>query len=227
MPPGGFPSRSHQVLNGRGLKGIEGRPGASLEPYDFEAAAKELRKTYGDRAIREVDVLSHALYPKVFEDWKAFEQVYGAVEELPTHLFLKPMVEGEECEITLETGKSYLVKMVSLPPPDADGIRQTIMEINGERWFVPITDTSIESAASKREKASGPGSVGAPMPGVVVDVKVKPGDMVREGEPLAVLSAMKMETVIPATSTGEVKRVLVTAGDNVEGDDLLAVIEAA
>ena len=35
---------------------IDGRPGASLEPYDFEAAAKELRKTYGERAIREVDV---------------------------------------------------------------------------------------------------------------------------------------------------------------------------
>ena len=35
------------------------------------------------------------------------------------------------------------------------------MELNGERWFVPITDTSVESAASKREKASGPGSVGA------------------------------------------------------------------
>jgi pyruvate carboxylase len=54
------------------------------------------------------------------------------------------------------------------------------MELNGERWFVPVTDTSVIST-SKREKASSdqPGSVGAPMPGVVVDVKVKAGDAIR------------------------------------------------
>ena len=169
-------------------------------------------------------MLSHALYPKVFEDWKAFEQVYGAVEELPTHLFLKPMVEGEECEITLETGKSYLVKMVSLPPPDADGIRQTIMEINGERWFVPITDTSVESAASKREKASGPGSVGAPMPGVVVETKVKIGDPVELGTPMLVLSAMKMETTVAAPGPGRVDSISVKSGDDVEAGDVLITL---
>ena len=62
------------------------------------------------------------------------------------------------------------------------------------------------------------------MPGVVVDVKVKKGDVIKEGDPIAVLSAMKMETVIPATKSGEVTRLLVSAGENVEGDDLLAVI---
>ena len=65
------------------------------------------------------------------------------------------------------------------------------------------------------------------MPGVVVSVKVKPGDAITEGEPLMVLSAMKMETVIPATASGVVSRLLVTAGDKVEGNDLLALIEAA
>ena len=100
-----------------------------------------------------------------------------------------------------------------------------IFELNGERWFVPITDHSIESADAKREKASGPGQVGSPMPGVVVDVIVKVGDKVEEGEKIAVLSAMKMETVIPATKSGTVARITVNAGDNVEGDDLLAVIE--
>eukprot|EP00962_Isochrysis_galbana_P058589 scaffold31747_cov73-Isochrysis_galbana.AAC.1 len=54
------------------------------------------------------------------------------------------------------------------------------MELNGERWFVPVTDTSVVST-SKREKAPSDdrGSVGAPMPGVVVDVKVKAGDEIR------------------------------------------------
>jgi len=63
------------------------------------------------------------------------------------------------------------------------------------------------------------------MPGVIVDLKVKQGDTVEEGDQLAVLSAMKMESVIPAPTSGKVSRVLVTAGDKVEGDDLVVVIE--
>ena len=93
------------------------------------------------------------------------------------------------------------------------------MELNGERWFVPITDTSSAEASSAREKASSDtGSVGAPMPGVVVDVKVKVGDKVTEGEQLVTMSAMKMETAIPAPRSGVIGRVTVNAGDKVSGD---------
>ena len=62
------------------------------------------------------------------------------------------------------------------------------------------------------------------MPGVVVDVKVKVGDIVAEGDKIATLSAMKMETNIPSPTSGVVTRVTVNAGDNVDGDDLLVVI---
>lgn len=60
------------------------------------------------------------------------------------------------------------------------------------------------------------------MSGVIVDVKVKENDEVKEGETMFVLSAMKMETAIKATRSGKVRRVLVNSGDNVDGDDLLA-----
>ena len=63
------------------------------------------------------------------------------------------------------------------------------------------------------------------MPGVVVDVKVKENDEVKEGETLFILSAMKMETNIKAPVSGTVKRLLINSGDSVEGDDLLASIE--
>ena len=64
------------------------------------------------------------------------------------------------------------------------------------------------------------------MPGVIVGMKVKVGDMVKEGETVAVvLFAMKMESNIPATFSGEVTRVLVNIGDKVEGDDLILQIE--
>ena len=88
-----------------------------------------------------------------------------------------------------------------------------------------VTDQGVATAGVAREKAVGPGKVGSPMPGVVVDVKVKVGDQIGEGDTVATLSAMKMETSVPATSSGTVKRVVVNVGDKVEGDDLLIEIE--
>lgn len=92
-----------------------------------------------------------------------------------------------------------------------------------------MTDLSVAATStSAREKAGDAANeVGAAMPGVVVDVKVKVGDAVSEGELLATLSAMKMESGIPATKSGVVERVLVSVGDKVEGKDLLFTIGEA
>jgi pyruvate carboxylase len=227
IPPGGFPEPLRSmILAGREGEQFSERPGASLEPYDFDEAARTLRAKYGATLISVKDILSYALYPKVFVEWKEYDAIFGEVSDLPTDLFLKPMQEGEEVTLQTAVGKTFIIKMVSMPPPNEEGIRQVIMELNGERWFVPITDASVESTKLRREKAGAPGTVGATMPGVIVDVKVKQGDVVKEGDQVAVLSAMKMETVIPATRAGVVERVLVNAGDQVEGDDLLAVIGA-
>ena len=138
------------------------------------------------------------------------------------------MKEGDEVEVEIEKGRQFTIKLVSIPPPDSEGKRKVIMELNGERWFMTVTDSTIEGGATAREKASAmeAGSIGSPMPGVIVDVKVKPGDVVEEGDAIAVLSAMKMETVIPAPTAGTVERLLVVQGDKVEGDDLLATISS-
>jgi len=230
QPPGGFPEPiTSRVRKGRsmvdGTTHFSERPGATLAPYDFEEACLMLEAKYGAQHIKAVDVLSHALYPKVFQEWQDYKLVYGDVANLPTNLFLHPMKPGQEFELTMEAGRSFLVKMVSIGDADASGTRQVILELNGERWFVPITDQSSAEAIAKREKASAElGSVGAPMPGVVVDVKVKVGDVVAEGEQLVTMSAMKMETAIPAPRDGIIDCITVNAGDKVDGDDLLVSI---
>eukprot|EP00957_Ditylum_brightwellii_P051131 3876490-Ditylum_brightwellii.AAC.1 len=63
------------------------------------------------------------------------------------------------------------------------------------------------------------------MPGVVLETKVKRGDKVKAGDPLVLLSAMKMETLVGAPCGGVVKNLVVTAGDNIDGGDLLVEIE--
>jgi len=225
IPPGGFPEPLRtKVLSSRNLVGVEGRPGASLPDYDFDEATTLLKQKYGKSYITDKDVLSHALYPSVFAEWKQFQEIYGDVAKLPTHLFLNPMQEGDEVELCMAQGKSTNIRLVSLGQARGDGSRTVTFEVNGERWFMPVTDASVITDSTVRRKAKGDGEVGSPMPGVIVALKVKEGDIVEEGDPVATLSAMKMETVIPATKSGVVNHVTVNIGDKVEGDDLLVEI---
>lgn len=59
------------------------------------------------------------------------------------------------------------------------------------------------------------GGVASPIAGTVLEVKVKAGDEVSQGQELLVIEAMKMETAIAAPRAGSVKAVLVAAGDSV------------
>lgn len=79
----------------------------------------------------------------------------------------------------------------------------------------------IHPKASK----SNTGEVGAPMPGSVMDIRVKVGDKVEKGAPLVVLSAMKMEMVVQSPIAGTVKQIDIRIGMKLEGQDLLLSIE--
>ena len=65
----------------------------------------------------------------------------------------------------------------------------------------------------------------APMPGLVVGIKVKPGDKVQQGQPLMVVEAMKMENIIKAKHAGTIKAIKAQAGMSVEKGDTLLEFE--
>lgn len=65
----------------------------------------------------------------------------------------------------------------------------------------------------------------APMPGLILDVNIKAGDEVKEGDYLLVLEAMKMENTLTAPRDGVVKSVLVKKGETVEKNQLLVEME--
>ncbi len=65
----------------------------------------------------------------------------------------------------------------------------------------------------------------APMGGKVIDVKVKPGDSIQEGDEVIILEAMKMELPVVADTSGTVKDVACNKGDAVEAEAVLIVLE--
>lgn len=85
----------------------------------------------------------------------------------------------------------------------------------------------VKKAAPKKAPAApagGSGSIPAPMPGTISDVKVSVGQSVAKGDILLILEAMKMENEILAPVDGTVKEVKVTKGASVSSGDLLVTI---
>lgn len=77
------------------------------------------------------------------------------------------------------------------------------------------------AAAPKAPAAAGAVTVKAPMPGTILDVKVKPGTAVKAGDILVILEAMKMENEIVAPQDGTVAAINVNKGDTVNSGDVL------
>lgn len=91
---------------------------------------------------------------------------------------------------------------------------------------VPSTDSHPSTA--KTSNPSGPkgtGTIKSPLPGVVLNVMVKPGDHVKIGQRLLILEAMKMENNIDADKEGKIVSILKSKGDSVMEGDVLIVIE--
>lgn len=64
------------------------------------------------------------------------------------------------------------------------------------------------------------------MAGTVVEIRVKPGDLVAEGMTVAVLESMKMQLPVTAMETGKVKELKIKAGDFVNEGDVILVLES-
>lgn len=225
QPYGGFPEplRSKVLKN---MPRIEGRPGASLPPLDFGALKDELKDSFIQ--VSDRDVMSAALYPQVTRDFLAFRESYGPVDKLETRVFLVGPKVGEEFEATIEKGKTLGIKTLAMAEDlTENGEREVFFELNGTLRSVLIKDKEARKELHIHPKADkgNKSQVGAPMPGTVIDVRVKVGDVVEKGTPLVILSAMKMETVVQSPVSGKVKTVEIKMGMALEAEDLLITVE--
>jgi biotin carboxyl carrier protein len=120
----------------------------------------------------------------------------------------------------LHQNKSYRAEIVST---DATTKTSTI-KINGHSYTVALKDkfdVLLEKMGMNAAAGSKINNIKAPMPGLILDLKVKTGDAVKAGDQLIILEAMKMENIIKSPGEGTVKNVKVKKGDSVEKGQVL------
>ncbi|KAJ7208469.1 pyruvate carboxylase [Mycena rebaudengoi] len=227
QPVGGFPEPLRTRII-RDKPRIDGRPGATMAPLDFKKIKADLRSKFG-KHITDADVTSSVMYPKVFEEYQGFIEKYGDLSVIPTRYFLGRPDIGEEMHISIEKGKTLIIRLMAVGPVvEGRAQRDVWFEVNGEVRAVSVEDKNSAVETVSREKSTNdPGSVGAPMSGVVVEVRVKEGQEIKKGDPLCVLSAMKacfMESAVTAPVSGHIKRVVVQEGDSIAQGDLTVEI---
>ncbi len=158
-------------------------------------------------------------------------------------------VDGEEFEIeiaedgqVLVNGEPVAVDMVQVPGQNvysllvehhsyevaAEEIRDGYeILLLGEQYRAQVEDEFRRRLMAGRERPAPPAgdaTVKAPIPGLIVKVEVKEGDEIREGQPLVILEAMKMENEIRAPRPGTVQRVHIRPGQSVEQGEVLITL---
>ena len=109
-------------------------------------------------------------------------------------------------------------------------MRKFHVNVNGTPYEVEVEEIAAGAApaapvqAAAAPVAAGATSVTAPMPGNILDIKVKVGDMVEANTVVIMLEAMKMENEIFAGAAGKVTAINVTKGSTVNSGDVLVVI---
>jgi pyruvate carboxylase len=213
-PPGGWPEpfRS-RALEGRQLPNRQ----VELSDADESALATDRRGT-----------LNRLLFPGPTKEFTAVRETYGDVSVLDTVDYLYGLRHGEEHVVELERGVRLLVGLEAISDVDERGMRTVMTTLNGQLRPVQVRDRSVAVQVRAAEKADQgrPGHVGAPFAGVV-SLSVAEGDTVEAGQTVATIEAMKMEASITTPVAGMVARLAIGPVQQVEGGDLVVVVERA
>jgi oxaloacetate decarboxylase alpha subunit len=217
---GAAPSAFNKELQERVLDGkevITCRPADLIDP-EMDKLAVELKKIAGEKNIKlaknEIDdVLTYALFPQIGLKFlenrgnpDAFEPVPTAADAAAASL---PAKKGGPETYTVEVnGKEYVVAVNE----------------GGEISQIQGGDGSTSGGQQTAASIGGGEPVPAPLGGNIFKVLVSPGDIIKEGDVMIILEAMKMETEVRAPKAGTIGEVFIKVGDAVSVDDEMLTI---
>jgi len=145
------------------------------------------------------------------------------------------IVDGVKYLVSMQTVAGTPVRIVGVN----DAVHRVVLRervargryrlwLDGHRYDAEALDSrarAIRDLQASVAKPSGPAPLRAPMPGLIVQLRVKVGDTVAAGAGLVVMEAMKMENELRAVAAGKVRAVHVTVGAAVEKGALLVELE--
>jgi pyruvate carboxylase subunit B len=211
------------------------RPADLLEP-ELERVREEAIKA---GAKSEEDVLSYALFPlvaKEFFEWREKGEPYVPEleekeeekrENIPVEFVIT--VHGEQYHVQIagrgertQEGRTFFVRL--------DGrleevLLRPVRELSPTEVVSGDLSTLGKEVKPKRSKPVALGDVASPISGKIVNIKVKPGDEVKEGDVLFVVEAMKMENEVHSPISGVVEEVLAQVGETVNPDEVVVRIK--
>ena len=195
-------------------------PPPTVDPDDLA-----LLDDAGADAERRRAVLSALMLPAEAAGLVASQEEFGDVSVIPTIPYLYGLQPGRVESIEVAPGQTWYVELDAIGDVDETGHRRVHLWANGQPWALRVLDASATGTreARRRLDPADPRQVGTTVPGVIT-VLVNPGDAVEAGDRLAVIEAMKMESVVTASRAGTVAAVHCATGDQVDAGDLVAEI---
>jgi pyruvate carboxylase subunit B len=197
-PPGELNEEVRKMVTGDTAI-ITGRPGEHLE-QELKKLKTEAQKI--GILHKEEDLVTYALYPQV-----AVKFLKGEIKE---EVIANPVPAAVASQSSAEIPTEFSV--------DVDG------EIFNVK-ITPVLGKTVEVEKKSKPREVPKGAVLAPMQGMVLTVKVKVGDKIKEGDAVVVTEAMKMQSDVHSPYSGIVKEIFVFNGEIVSKDDILMVIE--
>lgn len=203
---------------------IDCRPSDLLKPM-WDKRRSELKNH--DVEITDENVMTYALYPQVglkFLMGKAKAEFTSDELPLPIdHDLTRGMVRQffPECkQIWIETEPPESRTVTSKIPTEFE------VEVDGEPFEVKVNPTggflvSGKSEETQLSQKDIEGGVKSNMQGTILSIKVEKGNIIKEGDVIATIEAMKMEQEIKSEIAGRVKDIFVNEGDSVASGDIL------
>lgn len=149
------------------------------------------------------------------------EKYYAKINNKEVEIIANKL--GESRSIMLMNGLSFEVDVRS----DGYDSAKTVFVLGQE---IPVEIENYNLAQLKKTAGMSSGgkmetTLKAPMPGMILDMKVSVGDTVKKGDPLVIIEAMKMENILKSAGDGTIKEIHVSKGNSVEKDDKILEFE--
>jgi pyruvate carboxylase len=205
----------------------ESSPLDSLEDDDLDKARETLTEKLGRRPTEE-EFIIYLMHPKDAIGMFEFREKYGeAPLVLPTGVWREGLKNpGDRVDFEL-WGKPYSIELVSIGS-EHEGIIHVVMRLNNKTRVYAVETPRMKK--SEIRMARKPNEVGAGISGSIWRIgnpgrgMVREGDIVRKGEEIANLEAMKMENAILAPMDGQITEVCVRLNERVQEGQLLFII---